>query len=126
EVGGSALEAAAPPAFVLQIVEPHLNGPGGDVPILLARHDDAEPTVICGQGGAPAAATLEAFEALGLDLIPGTGLLAACVPGAFGAWLTLLRDWGTLPLRSVLGAAIDYAQQGHPLLPGTVDTMASV
>ncbi len=126
EMGGNAFDAAAATGFVLQIVEPHLNGPGGDVPILLARHDDAEPTVICGQGGAPAAATLEAFAALGLDLIPGTGLLAACVPGAFGAWLTLLRDWGTLPLRSILGAAIDYARQGHPLLPGAVDTIAAV
>jgi gamma-glutamyltranspeptidase / glutathione hydrolase len=126
EAGGNAFDAAAAAGFVLQIVEPHLNGPGGDVPILLARHDDTEPTVICGQGGAPAAATLEAFAALGLDLIPGTGLLAACVPGAFGAWLTLLRDWGTLPLRSVLEPAIDYARQGHPLLPGTVDTIASV
>ena len=126
EAGGNAFDAAAAAGFVLQIVEPHLNGPGGDVPILLARHDDAEPTVICGQGGAPAGATPDAFAALGLDLIPGTGLLAACVPGAFGAWLTLLRDWGTLSLRSVLEPAIDYARQGHPLLSGTVDTIASV
>jgi gamma-glutamyltranspeptidase/glutathione hydrolase len=126
EAGGNAFDAAAATGFVLQIVEPHLNGPGGDVPILLARHDDSEPTVICGQGGAPGAATLEAFAALHLDLIPGTGLLAACVPGAFGAWLTLLRDWGTLSLRSILQPAIDYALQGHPLLAGTVDTIASV
>jgi gamma-glutamyltranspeptidase/glutathione hydrolase len=126
EAGGNAFDAAVAAGFVLQIVEPHLNGPGGDVPILLARHSDTEPTVICGQGGAPAAATLEAFAALELDLIPGTGLLAACVPGAFGAWLTLLRDWGTLPLCAVLQPAIDYALEGHPLLAGTVDTIASV
>ena len=126
EAGGNAFDAAAATGFVLQIVEPHLNGPGGDAPILLARHDDAKPTVICGQGGAPGAATPEAFAALHLDLIPGTGLLAACVPGAFGAWLTLLRDWGTVSLRSVLQPAIDYARQGHPLLAGTVDTIASV
>ncbi|HEY4443435.1 MAG TPA: gamma-glutamyltransferase family protein [Steroidobacteraceae bacterium] len=126
EAGGNAFDAAAATGFVLQVVEPHLNGPGGDAPILAARHDDAEPTVICGQGGAPAAATLEAFESLGLDLIPGTGLLAACVPGAFGAWLTLLRDFGTLSLRSVLEPAIDYASTGHPLLQGAVDTITSV
>ena len=126
EAGGNAFDAAVVAGFVLQVVEPHLNGPGGDVPILLARHDDAEPTVICGQGGAPAAATMDAFAALELDLIPGTGLLPACVPGAFGAWLTLLRDWGTVSLRSVLQPAIDYALQGHPLLSGTVATIASV
>jgi gamma-glutamyltranspeptidase/glutathione hydrolase len=125
EAGGNAFDAAAASGFVLQIVEPHLNGPGGDAPVLAARHGDAEPTVICGQGGAPAAATHEAFKSLGLDLIPGTGLLAACVPGAFGAWLTLLRDFGTLPLRSVLEPAIDYASKGHPLLQGAVDTITS-
>jgi gamma-glutamyltranspeptidase/glutathione hydrolase len=82
--------------------------------------------VICGQGGAPAAATIEAFESLGLDLIPGTGLLAACVPGAFGAWLTLLRDWGTVSLRSALQPAIDYALHGHPILASAVETIRSV
>lgn len=126
ECGGNAFDAAVTAGFVLQIVEPHLNGPGGDAPIMLARYNDAEPTVICGQGGAPAGATIDAFKALGLDLIPGTGLLAACVPGAFGAWLTLLRDWGTVSLRVALQPAIDYALQGHPILASTVDTIASV
>jgi gamma-glutamyltranspeptidase/glutathione hydrolase len=126
EAGGNAFDAAVAAGFVLQIVEPHLNGPGGDVPILASRYHDSAPTVICGQGGAPAAATIEAFESLGLDLIPGTGLLAACVPGAFGAWLTLLRDWGTVSLRSVLQPAIEYALHGHPILTGAVETIRSV
>ena len=126
EAGGNAFDAAVAAGFTLQIVEPHLNGPGGDVPILAARQGDAAPTVICGQGVAPGAATIEHFEALGLDLIPATGLLAACVPGAFGAWLTLLRDWGTVSLRSVLEPAIYYARHGHPLLGDAADTIASV
>ena len=126
EAGGNAFDAAVAGGFTLQIVEPHLNGPGGDAPILLARHDDAEPTVICGQGGAPAGATLEHFASLGLDLIPGTGLLAACIPGAFGAWLTMLRDWGTISLRDALAPAIGYAADGHPILAGAVATIKSV
>jgi gamma-glutamyltranspeptidase/glutathione hydrolase len=126
EAGGNAFDAAVAAGFTLQIVEPHLNGPGGDAPILVARGDDAEPTVICGQGCAPASASIEHFEALGLDLIPGTGLLAACVPGAFGAWLTLLRDWGTASLRQVLEPAIGYALSGHPILASTVATIRSV
>jgi gamma-glutamyltranspeptidase / glutathione hydrolase len=126
EDGGNAFDAATAAAFVLQIVEPHLNGPGGDVSLLAARDNEAEPTVICGQGFSPAAASLNAFKALELDLIPGTGLLAACVPGAFGAWLTLLRDYGTRTLRSVLEPAIDYALRGHPLLRAAVDTIATV
>lgn len=126
EAGGNAFDAAAAAGLVLQVVEPHLNGPGGDAPILAARHDDPAPTVICGQGGAPAAATLAAFAELGLDLVPGTGLLAACVPGAFGAWMTLLRDFGSLPLRDILAPAIGYAREGQPILANTVDTILSV
>ena len=126
EAGGNAFDAAVAASFTLQIVEPHLNGPGGDAPILASRFDDAEPTVICGQGPAPAAASTEHFASLGLDLIPGTGLLAACVPGAFGAWLTLLRDWGRASLRAVLEPAIGYAISGHPMLAATVATIQSV
>lgn len=126
EAGGNAFDAAVATGFVLQIVEPHLNGPGGDVPILVSRRDDLEPAVICGQGGAPAAATIERFNSLNLDLIPGTGLLAACVPGAFGAWLTLLRDWGTVSLRTALEPALQYAIDGYPILEGTVETIDSV
>src|SRR5437763_14278919 len=89
ERGGNAFDAAAAAAFTLHVVEPHLNGPGGEVPMILATADNPTPRVLAGQGTAPAAATIEHFEALGLDLIPGTGLLAATVPGAVGAWLTL-------------------------------------
>jgi gamma-glutamyltranspeptidase/glutathione hydrolase len=126
EAGSNAFDAAVATAFVLQVVEPHLNGPGGDAPILVTRHDDPEPQVICGQGPAPKAATLEAFEALDLDLVPGTGLLAACIPGAFGAWLTLLRDYGSVSLREVLAPAIGYALEGHPLLGRVAATIESV
>jgi gamma-glutamyltranspeptidase / glutathione hydrolase len=126
EAGANAFDAAVAAGFVLQIVEPHLNGPGGDATILVSRKDDLEPTAICGQGGAPAAATIERFNALELDLIPGTGLLAACIPGAFGAWLTVLRDWGTVSLRTALEPTIQYAKDGHPILGRAVDTIASV
>lgn len=126
ESGGNAFDAAVAAAFVLQVVEPHLNGPGGDAPILVARHNDEAPQVVCGQGPAPAAASLKRFEDLGLDLIPGTGLLAATIPGAFGAWLTVLRDYGTMSLRDVLAPAISYARRGHPLLASAAATIESV
>ena len=82
--------------------------------------------MLCGQGTAPAAATPEAFAGLGLDLVPGSGLLAACVPGAFGAWMLLLREYGTLRLRDVMGYAIGYAAGGYPLLPAISWGIASV
>jgi gamma-glutamyltranspeptidase/glutathione hydrolase len=134
EAGGNAFDAAVAAGFTLHVVEPHLNGPGGEVPVLFARGDGAAQwggsaggtAVLSGQGVAPAGATIEAFGQLGFELVPGTGLLAATVPGAVPAWLTLLRDHGTLPLDAVLRFAIEYAATGHPLLPRVAATVASV
>lgn len=126
ERGGNAFDAAAAAAFTLHVCEPHMNGPGGEVPAIFVTAADPTPRVLCGQGGAPAAATPERFRELGLDIVPGTGLLAATVPGAVGAWLTLLRDHGTMRLRDVLGFAIGYADRGHPVVPAVVETIAAV
>jgi gamma-glutamyltranspeptidase/glutathione hydrolase len=115
ERGGNAFDAAVATGFVLQVVEPHLNGPGGEVPAVFWSEERGEPLALCGQGVAPAAATSERFRELGHELIPGTGVLAACVPGAFGGWLLLLRDFGTWRLADVLELAIGYAEHGYPL-----------
>ncbi len=126
EYGGNAFDAAVAAGLVLQVVEPHLNGLGGEVPVIAHHAGRGETFVLCGQGTAPAAATPEAFAELGLDLVPGSGLLAACVPGAFGAWMLLLREFGTLRLRDVMGYAIGYAAGGYPLLPAISWGIASV
>ncbi len=126
ERGGNAFDAAAAAGFVLQVVEPHLNGPGGDLPVVLWSERDQQVHVVCGQGVAPAAATAEAFTDLGLDAVPGTGPLAAVVPGAFGGWLELLRRWGTWSLRDVLEPAIGYALDGAPVLPRVSATIAAM
>lgn len=116
ELGGNAFDAAVAGAFVLQVCEPHLNGPLGDVPILLRAARDAEVRVLCGQGPAPMAASLEKFAHLGVDLVPESGLLPAVVPGAFDAWMTLLADYGTMDMPTVLAPAIHYAQGGIPVV----------
>ncbi len=116
EKGGNAFDAACATAFTLQVVEPHLNGPGGDVPVILFDVRKGRPEVICGQGPAPAGATIAHYRSLGLDMMPGTGLLAACVPGMFDTWMMLLRDYGTMRLADVLAPAILYASEGHPLV----------
>ena len=126
ERGGNAFDAAVAAAFTLQVAEPHLNGPGGDAPILLHDARTGRQRVICGQGVAPQAASLDRFAALGLDLIPATGLLPAVVPGAFDAWLLLLRDWGTWELADVLAYAIGYATTGMPLVPRISATIEGV
>jgi gamma-glutamyltranspeptidase/glutathione hydrolase len=123
ERGGNAFDAAVATGFTLQVVEPHLNGPGGDLPVVFWSAERQEPLVLCAQGVAPAAATIEQFRALGHDLIPGTGLLAACVPGAFDGWMTLLRDFGTMRLDDVLQYAIGYAEHGYSIVPGITMTI---
>ena len=117
ERGGNAFDATAAAGFVLQIVEPHLVGPGGEAPIILKRAEAPEPIVICGQGPYPQDATPERFAQLGLKQVPGTGLLPAVVPGAFDAWMLLLRDHGTWRLADILEPAITYAENGFPVLP---------
>jgi gamma-glutamyltranspeptidase/glutathione hydrolase len=112
ELGGNAFDAAAAAGFVLQVVEPHQHGPGGDLPVVFW---DGSVQVLCAQGPAPAAATLDRFA--GMDLVPGDGLLPAVVPGAFDGWMLLARDHGTLRLREILEPAIAYARDGFPVVP---------
>ncbi|MGA0596634.1 gamma-glutamyltransferase family protein [Enterovirga sp. CN4-39] len=126
ERGGNAFDAAVATAFTLQVVEPHLNGPGGDAPIIVYDARKGRPEVICGQGPAPAGATIEHYHVLGLDLVPGTGLLAACIPGPFDAFMLMLRDYGTMRLRDVLEPAIFYARDGYPLVERIPATIATV
>jgi gamma-glutamyltranspeptidase/glutathione hydrolase len=117
EQGGNAFDAAVAAGFTLQVVEPHLNGPGGDLPALVWPAG-GRPRVLCAQGVAPGAATVELYrDELGLQLVPGTGPLAAVVPGAFGGWVALLREHGTMELADVLRYAIGYAEHGYPVLP---------
>ncbi|MFD9589743.1 gamma-glutamyltransferase family protein [Streptomyces sp. NPDC059980] len=125
EDGGNAFDAAVAAGFVLHVVEPHLNGPAGEVPIVLAP-EGGPVRVLCGQGVAPAGASVAHYRGLGLDLVPGTGPLAAAVPGAFDAWMVLLRDHGTRTLADVLKYAIGYAEDGHVPVERVGETVETV
>jgi gamma-glutamyltranspeptidase/glutathione hydrolase len=126
ERGGNAFDAVVAAGFALQVVEPHLNGPGGDLPAIVYDAKSDEVVVLCGQGTAPQTATIDAFRARGVDLIPGTGLLPAVVPGAFGGWLLLLERYGTWPLADVLEFAIGFAEDGFPVIPSITRIIGEV
>ena len=126
ERGGNAFDAAVATAFTLQVVEPHLCGPGGDAPLIFHAVKKGKTEIMCGQGVMPAKATIAHFKGLGLDLIPGTGLLPAAVPGTFDAYMLMLRDYGTMRLADVLAPAIGYLMNGHPIVEraaATIDTV---
>jgi gamma-glutamyltranspeptidase/glutathione hydrolase len=126
ERGGNAFDAAAAAGFTLQIVEPHLNGPGGDCPIILHSARTGQQQAICGQGPAPAGLNVALMKSLGHEIMPGTGMLAAPIPGAFDAWMLMLRDHGTWKPRDILAYAIGYARHGAPMVPRVRATIDSV
>ena len=119
ERGGNAFDAACAAGFVLQVVEPHLNGPGGDLPAVFWSAERGEPLVLCAQGVSPAAATIERYRSLGHELVPGTGLLAACVPGVvrrLAAAAASSSGRGGSPTSSSSRSATP--SDGYPVVPG--------
>jgi len=126
ERGGNAFDAAVAAGFVLHLVEPHLNGPGGDLCGLVAVAGAGSAEVLVGQGPAPAGASIAHYRGEGLDLVPGAGGLAAAVPAAVDAWLLMLRDHGTLELADVWAYVLDYAEHGYPLVDRVGTTVGSV
>ena len=126
ERGGNAFDAAVAAGLVLQVVEPHLNGPGGELPAILWSASAGRADVVAAQGPAPAGATIDHYRNQGLRHVPGDGLLATVIPGAWDGWMLMLRDYGRLPLRDVLEPAIHYCSAGHPCLPRVADTIAGL
>lgn len=126
EAGGNAFDAAVATGMALQVLEPHLNGPGGDMPAIVYSKARDKVEVICGQAPAPAGATIAHYRSEGMKVIPGDGLLATVIPGAFDGWMLMLRDYGRLSLSEVMAPAIWYAENGHPVLPAVSATIAGL
>jgi gamma-glutamyltranspeptidase/glutathione hydrolase len=120
EDGGTAADAAVTAAAVLNVVEPHMTGIGGDMFALV--HRDGEVIGLNGSGGAPAAADLEAYRERtdatndsGSPAMPASGGLPVTVPGALDGWEWLLARFGAFDLAEALQPAIQYARDGFPV-----------
>ena len=126
ERGGNAFDAAVAAGFVLMVVEPNLNGPGGELVAIMRTAAADTPLVLAGTGPAPAGASIAAMRDRGLTAMPGAGPLSAPVPGQVDAWLMLLCDHGTWELEDVLDYAIHYARHGYPVTSGIAATVTTV
>jgi gamma-glutamyltranspeptidase/glutathione hydrolase len=113
--GGNAFDAAAATGFALTVLQPHQNGIGGEVPMVVYSAADKKVWAVSGHGIAPRAATIERFRELGIRVIPGDGFLPALVPSAFGSWILLLRKFGTLRLSRLLAPVTELARIGFPM-----------
>ena len=113
--GGNAIDAAAAMAFCLHLLEPHQNGIGGEVPMLIHSAREGKTVAISGMGWSAASLTIEWCREHGIDMIPGDGYLPACVPAAVGTWAEALKRFGTMTFGDVLQPAIELAEDGYPM-----------
>ncbi|MDF1526469.1 MAG: gamma-glutamyltransferase [bacterium] len=115
EDGGNAVDAGVAMGFALAVLEPYIYGIGGEVPILIYLAKEKKVLALSGQGYAPANSSIDVFRKMGIDAIPGDGMLAAAVPDAVSTWITALSRFGTMDLARVLEPAHDLAQNGFPM-----------
>lgn len=115
--GGNIVDASVTAAFVLQVVEPHLNGPAGELVALISLNELDEPLCYSGVGRAPHSASIDRFTNLGFNTVPASGTMTAPVPGQFDALCELLDNFGTWKLESILRPAIQLSKSGFPVTP---------
>lgn len=113
--GGNAVDAAIAACATLCVVEPAMTGIGGDCFALYMPAGASVPVALNGSGRAPAAASVEALRARGVDEIPIQSPHAATVPGAIAAWTRLNADHGRKGMDELLAPAIHYAEEGFPV-----------
>src|SRR3989442_2528961 len=113
--GGNAIDAAITTAAVLNVVEPHSTGVGGDMFALVYIAKTKELKGLNGSGFSIKAATRDFFLSRGKSSIPMYGPMSVSVPGAVDGWVTLLNKYGSMKLEQVLAPAIEYAEKGFPV-----------
>ena len=117
QLGGNAIDGAVAAAAVLNVVEPHMTGMGGDAFAIVWRAETGELIGIDASGRSGSGMTVEALRARGHDRVPGSGAEAVTVPGAVSGWNALVTRYGNLDLGQVLAPAIRIADEGFPVTP---------
>ncbi|MBV8207486.1 MAG: gamma-glutamyltransferase [Acidobacteria bacterium] len=119
--GGNAVDAAIAVAAMLNVTEPMMTGVGGDAFMMVYWARSGELKGLNASGRAPQALTLEHFRHRGLKQIPVRGMESISVPGAFDGWVTLLNRYGTMKIADLLQPAIEYAENGFPVMEKTAE-----
>jgi gamma-glutamyltranspeptidase/glutathione hydrolase len=115
--GGNAMDAAIAATATMCVVEPGMTGIGGDCFALYLPKGADRPITLNGSGRSPAAATVEAIRAKGIDVLAPEMAHSVTVPGAIAAWAKLNADHGTKDMAELLAPAIRYAEDGYPIYP---------
>jgi len=115
ERGGHAVDAAIAANAVMGVVEPEMNGIGGDLFAMVSESSGGEPQGLNAGGWAPAGLTPGLLKAQGLQDMPFSGIHTVTVPGAVAGWAALHRRFGRLPMADLLAPAIFYAEHGFPV-----------
>ena len=117
--GGNAVDAAIAMAATLNVTEPMMTGLGGDAFMLVYWSKTKELKGLNASGRAPRALSLDYFAKKKVTRMPQTGMESITVPGAFDGWVTLLEKYGTMKMSDLLGPAIEYAENGFPVMEKT-------
>jgi gamma-glutamyltranspeptidase/glutathione hydrolase len=119
--GGNAVDAAIAMAAMLNVTEPMMTGLGGDMFALVYWAKTKELKGLNASGRAPRALSLDYFAKNNIKEMPQTGMGSITVPGAFDGWVTLRDKYGTMKLADLLAPAIDYAEEGFPVMEKTAE-----
>lgn len=114
--GGNAVDASIAMAAVLNVTEPMMTGIGGDMFALVYWSKTGELKGLNASGRAPRALNLDYFKKKGIASMPDSGMEPITVPGAFDGWVTMIEKYGTMKLADLLAPAIEYAENGFPVM----------
>jgi gamma-glutamyltranspeptidase/glutathione hydrolase len=115
EEGGNAIDAAIAANAVMGVVQPYVNGIGGDLFMVYYEAKTGKVYGLNSSGWTPKALTIEALKAKGVTEINPIGVESIDVPGAVAGWDAMRARFGSLPFSQLLAPAIYYAQNGFPL-----------